>query len=215
MNEGKIKEALDGKLELDELNDEELSTFRTQARELAEKERNEVTGFREAKRAETEKVEKLRKEAEDLEESRKKTEADLNKGKQEVSQFRSEQIEKAKTKFFEQFPDAKEKEEEIIEKFGRLDSGKIDAEFILNDFVSAYAATDPQKYIESVKKATNLEKGASDLNRSSSGSHSANPDGSKEGAKYSEDAKKLAQAADISEEAAQKIEDYGMSRKYE
>jgi len=215
MDEGKVKEALEGKLSLDELNNEELSAFRKEAKELAEKERGEVAGLREAKRAENERIEKLREEAQKIESARQSQEDILNKGKEEVTQFRQEQIEKAKANFFKQFPEAEKQKEQIEATFSRLDSGKIDSDFILKDFVSAYAATDPDSYLAARERAKNLEKGAADFNAGSAGSHSANPEGGSEGEKYSEAAKKLAKEANISEDSAQKIQEQGMSRRYE
>lgn len=220
MDETKINEALEGKLELSELNDEELTEFRTKASDLAEQAKGEVTGLREAKRAETERVEKLKKEAEELEKARgkteeekKKAEEELNKGKEDISQFRTEQIEKAKEKFFAQFPDAKEKEEEISQKFERLDSGKIDSDFILKDFVSAYAATDPDGYLSAREKANQLAKNAEEFNKKGAGGNpSSSGEGGEGGKQYSESTKNLAKDAGISEESADKIEKEGMKR---
>jgi len=214
MDEVKIEEALEGKIKLEELNDEELTAFRSKARELAEKEKGEVSGLREAKRSENERVEKLRKEAEELEEARRKQEEDLNKGKQEVSQFRTEQIDKAKEIFYKQFPDAKEKEKEIAEKFEKLDSGKIDSEFILKDFISAYAATDPDGYTASRDKIKELEKNAAEHKENAAGSHGSAPVET-DPKKYSDETTQLAKEAGISEESADKINKEGLSRKYE
>lgn len=215
MDKEKIEEALEGKVKLEELNDEELSEFRKQAKELAEKEKGEVTGLREAKRAETERVEKLRKEAEDLDTARKEQEEALNKGKSEVSQFRSEQIEKARERFFEQFPEALEKKDEIEEKFSKLDSGKIDSDLVLKDFVSAYAATDPEGYLSSKEKANKMKENANKLNEQEAGSPQGGSPSENEPKKYSEETTNTAKAAGISEEAADKVVTQGMKRTYE
>lgn len=214
MDEGKIKEALEGNIKIEELSDEELSEFRKQARELAEKEKSEVTGLREAKRAETERVERLKKEAEDVEGQTNKNKEDLEKGKNEVSQFRSEQILKAKERFLESFPDAKEKIDLIDEKFSRLDSGKIDSDFIYSDFVSAYAASDPEGYLSARQKAEDLKKGAENINAGSAGYSSSKPaDGSGE-KKYDERTIQVAKEAGISEDAAEKVLKEGLTRQY-
>jgi hypothetical protein len=208
MDKEKIEGALEGKIELIELNDEELTEFRSQARVLAEKERGEVTGLREAKRAEAERIENLKKEQKEQQEN-------LNKGKQEVTQFRSEQIEKAKAKFFAQFPDAEAKKVEIEDKFTRLDTGKIDSDFILKDFVSAYAATDPDGYLSARKKAQELKKNAEDFNAREAGKSGDSTPAEGEPKKYSDETTATAKAAGISEEAANKVVTQGMKRQYE
>jgi hypothetical protein len=215
MDEGKIKEALEGKIKLEELSDEELSEFRKQARELAEKEKSEVTGLREAKRAEQERVEKLKKEADEVSNKKNQTENDLNKGKDEITQFRKEQITKAREKFLATFPDAKEKIAEIEDKFSRLDSGKIDSDFIYSDFVSAYAASDPDGYLSSRQKAEELKRNAEKLNASEAGHSSSKPADGSENKKFDEKTTQVAKEAGISEEAADKVLKQGLTRRYE
>jgi dsDNA-specific endonuclease/ATPase MutS2 len=215
MDEAKIKGALEGEIKLEELSDDELAEFRKKARELAEKEKGELTGFREAKRAEAERVEKLKKEAEGISGQANKTKEDLEKDKAEVTQFRREQILKAKEKFLTTFPDAKEKIDLIDEKFGRLDSGKIDSDFIYSDFVSAYAASDPDGYLAARQKAEDLKKNAEKLNAGSAGYSSSKPADGSEAKKFDEKTTQVAKEAGISEEAADKVLKQGLTRRYE
>ena len=215
MDEAKIKGALEGEIKVEELSDDEVIEFRKQARALADKERGEVAGLREAKRAEAERVEKLKKEAEGINGQASKTKEDLEKDKNEVTQFRREQIMKAKEKFLTTFPDAKDKIDLIDEKFARLDSGKIDSDFIYSDFVSAYAASDPDGYLTARQKAADLKKGAENFNAGSAGYSSSKPADGSDQKKFDEKTTQVAKEAGISEEAAEKVLKQGLTRRYE
>lgn len=226
MQDSKVTEALEGKVSLDELNDEQKEQYRDALKEKAEETRkeadeakSELTGFRAAKRAESEKVEKLRKEAEEWESKLSKAKDEIEKNnetlensRKEITQFRQEQIQKAEEKFFKEHPDLDK--DDIKDKFARLDSGKVDPDLIYKDFLSAYAASDPEGYIKSKSKMEEMEKNAqARINEEAGSKGGSEPTGKEEG-QVSEEAKKLAKDADISEEAAEKQLKQGMRRTY-
>lgn len=211
----KFKDVLDGKLKVDDLSSEELPEFTKFAKSEADKTRGEVAGFREAKRAEADKVAKLKEESEKAEKlisEAKAAKESLEASRGQITQFRQEQIEKAKSKFYSSFTISDEDKVKVEENFKRLDSGKVDADLIFKDFVSSYAASNPEGYIEAKKKLADMEKGAASANANAAGNHSSSPGGG-DPKKFDEKTIKVAQEAGITPEAADKVLKEGMQRK--
>lgn len=211
----KFKDVLDGKIKVDDLTSEELPEFTKFAKAEADKTRGEVAGFREAKRAEADKVAKLKDEvdkAEKLISEAKVAKESLDASKGQITQFRQEQIEKAKQKFYSSFTVSDEDKAKVEENFKRLDSGKVDADLIFKDFVSSYAASNPEGYIEAKKKLADMEKGAYNANAQGAGNHQSSPGGG-DPKKFDESTVKIAQQAGITPEAADKVLKEGLQRK--
>lgn len=131
-----------------------------------------------------------------------------------ISQFRQEQIGKAKEKFVADFKITPEQLPAIEAIFAKLDSGAIDADLVYKDLVSAYGAVNSSSLVDAERAKNNLEKGAIEETINAAGTHQAPPGGEPEKPKFSENVKKLAQEAGITEEAAHKVATEGMSRTY-
>lgn len=212
----KIKDVLDGKLKVSDLTPEELPEFVKAGQAEAEKARGEVTGLREAKRAESDRVTKLQedlKKAEQIISEAKAAEESLKASRGEITQFRQEQIGKAKEKFFTTFNAIPEEDKPKVEEmFKRLDSGKVDADLIFKDFVSSYAAVNPDGYITATKKLSDMEKNAAAANAAGAEPSSSAP-GSDKNKKFDEKTVKVATEAGITPEAADTVLKQGMTRK--
>lgn len=137
---------------------------------------------------ELKRVSALRQEGRRLE---TKTPTDDKKTVDVFAQFRTEQVEQAKTKLFSntKFNLSQEEKALVEEKFKRLDSGKVDKELIYNDFLEAYAAVRSSKLISDSEKSFEFEKNAAQFNAAGAGGTSgmSSPDD----AKYSQAAKDL------------------------
>lgn len=201
-----VKKVLDG-----EVTDEELTAFKDKLSQEGKKELEASLAFRDKRKdeegksvAEAERLSKLKAEA-DAEEAR------LNTARGENSQFRTEQITKAKAKFFAEYKVPAEKQAEYEAEFGNLDSGKMDPDLIYKDFERTHVSLNSDVYLEAERKQRDMERSAGDFNANGAGTHHAAPGGN-EPPKFSEIAKKIAHDSEISEEAAAKIESEGYSR---
>lgn len=183
--------------------------------------KSEVSGLREAKRAEAERVEKLQAKATEAEQAAEKAlkiaEEAAKGGKPtispEMSQFRTEQVDKAKAKLFSTVKLTDEEKAVVLEKFTRLDTGKLDADFIYNDLISSVAAANPTKYLQLTQGQEQAQAEAqAELERQAAAGHAPPP--GKDQKKYSDEALSLAKKADISPESATKQIAQGMTRVY-
>lgn len=201
-----------------EVTDEELNAFKGKLSEEAKKQLDESLAFRDKRRdeekkfndtttlskAEEERLAGLRKDA-DAEEERLKGTRSAN------SQYREEQLGKAKTKFFETYNIPADKQVAYEEEFKKQDSGKIDPELIIKDFEKAHVVLNSDAYLETERKQREMERNAEGYNAGAAGGHSAGPQGQQK-PKFSEATQKLAEESGISVEAADKIEKEGMTR---
>jgi len=157
-----IKKALDG-----ELDDQGLKDLESKLSDEGKRILKEALAFKAKKRDEEEKAKKA-SEIADAEEKRVadlKAEADrieneLSHSKEQMSQFRQEQILKAKNKFFSDYNIPAEQQEEYSKKFERFDSGKVDPDLIYDDFVSVYAALNKDALLKSQKDIEEMKKNA-------------------------------------------------------
>lgn len=201
-----VKKVLDGEVSEDELKaftdklSEEGKTILAQSLAFRDKRKDEEGKFN----TEEERRTKAKADA-DAEEAR------LNQLRGENSQFRTEQISKAKAKFFADYKIAPEQQAQYDDEFKKLDSGKIDPDFIYKDLERTHVALNSDTYLESERKQRQMERNAEEFNQGGAGSHSHAPGGN-EPPKFSETAKQIARESDISEEAAAKIEKEGMVR---
>lgn len=129
---------LSGETKLDELEEAQVPEYYKYAREKADAEQSRVTGLREARRSLEGKVE----------ETTEKNKAE----EQEMSQFRKEQVEKARRKLVEQFGLTEEEEQTVMSTFSRLDSKRVDADLIFEDMQSALAASQSKNFVSLYKE---------------------------------------------------------------
>jgi len=215
----KFQDALEGKITTEGWTAEELVEYHKFLRETTDKEKSEVSGFREAKRAESDRVEKLKAEALAIEEANKK--AGEGGGTQETTpsdpkfnQFREEQVQKAKTRLFDSVSLTDEEKAAVNEKFERLDTGKIDADLIYLDLVSSVAAANPNKFLELTQDQETRERNAiEELEKQAAGGGA--PPSEEEKKKYNQETLDLAKKAGITPEEALRQTTQGMTRTYE
>jgi len=208
-----IKKALDG-----ELDDQGLKDLESKLSDEGKRILKEALAFKAKKRDEEEKAKKA-SEIADAEEKRVadlKAEADrieneLSHSKEQMSQFRQEQILKAKNKFFSDYNIPAEQQEEYSKKFERFDSGKVDPDLIYDDFVSVYAALNKDALLKSQKDIEEMKKNAELHNAGEAGSNSSAPTG-EQPKKFSDEAMALSQKAGITPEAAERQLKDGMHR---
>lgn len=155
-------------------------------------------------KAQEERLAALKAEAEDIE-------SKLSTSKEQMSQFRAEQIQKAKNKFFTDYNVPAEQQEEYNQKFERFDSGKVDPDLIYDDFVGVYAALNKDVLLKSHKEAEEMRKNADLKNAGDAGSQATPPSGD-EPPKFSDAAMKLSKEAGISPEAAERQVKEGRTR---
>ena len=81
--------------------------------------------------------------------------------------FSSEQLEKAKQKFFSDsrftFKDEATKAK-VVEEFSKINSGSVDSEFIFNDLKRAYALVNSDELLNERDRFVQFQKGAADYN---------------------------------------------------
>lgn len=216
-----FQKALQGEITTDEWDAEKLVGYHKFVSDKAKEEEGKVAGLREAKRTETERVEKLKKEAEDavkaVEEAKKGAVIETPKPKDnptspELTQFRSEQVEKARNRIFSEIELTDEEKEAVDEKFKKLDSGKLDADFIYNDFKSALVATKADTLLELEKESKIKERAAEKEIEQQALAGGNTPPAEGQPKKYSDEVENLAKEAGISEEAAQRQVLNGMNR---
>lgn len=209
----KFQDVLDGKATLEGFTSEELVDFNKYAVEAAKVEVDKVSGLREAKRVENDRVVNAKAEADRLEAAAKAEREKNQPQTPEMRQFREEQILKAKNKLFSTVELTDEQKVVVEEKFKRLDSGKIDSDLIYEDFLSSVAAANPQKYMSLSEKQRESERAAAlELERQAAAG-GAPPTGEQK-KKFSDEALALASQAGITPEAAQKQTQEGMRRTY-
>jgi len=211
----KFQDVLDGKVKREDLTPEEMPDFYKFAGEKAKEEEGRVAGLREAKRTEQERADKAKADAEAEEERlRKIREGNQPKLDPAMQQFRSEQVFKAKTKLLSSVKLTDEEMRVVEEKFSRLDTGKLDADLIYVDYVSAVAAANPEKYLMLTNKQQAAEQAAAEEEQRQAASGGGSSGGGGDDKKYSDEVKKLSKDAGISLEAAQKQITQGNKRVY-
>src|ERR1035437_4182499 len=89
------------------------------------------------------------------------------KEKTVFDRFSSEQLEKAKTRFFSDprftFKDEPTKAK-VLEEFAKVSSGSVDSEFIFNDLKRAYSLVNSDELLAEREKFVQFQKGAEDYN---------------------------------------------------
>lgn len=209
-----FQNALDGKTSTEGWTAEKLVDYHKFLKGAVKTEESVVGGLREAKRAEADRVEALKAEEIRIRGLVEAAQAQIPKPP-EVSQFRTEQIEKAKRKLMEKVKLSPEQLAVVEEKFKRLDTGKADADFIYEDLLSALAAANPSKFLELSQEREAAERRAAEELESQAAGAGGSGGGGGEPKKFSDAVMDLAKKAGITPEAAKRQLDGGMSRTYE
>lgn len=132
----------------------------------------------------------------------------------EMQVFRNEQVEKAKNRLLSTVKLTPEQQAEVMEKFKKLDSGKMDADFIYKDLTASVAATQPDRFLTLSEKEENERIAAEEeLARQAGGSGGSAGEDNKP-KKFTDAATQLAKDAGISPEAATKQLTEGNRRIY-
>lgn len=205
-----FKNALEGKVSTEGWDAEKLVGYHKFLKESIDKEKSEVSGLREAKRAESERVERLKQEAATIEDKNKSVVAKPTENLQ-MTQFRSEQVEKAKSRLFSEMKLSEEEKVQVLDKFQKLDTGKLDADFIYTDLVSAVAASNPNKFLELTKSQERAEMEAQAEIERQAGSDASKP-ADFDKSKYSDATLSYAKATGITPDAAERQLRRGMKR---
>lgn len=210
-----IEKATKGEIEVDELKtkvqeltDEERIEFSNLTKKQSEEILSEFSGLTKEKQRRLQQIEELGQQAEPAPSS----ESAQDPG--QFDQFRQEQVLKAKNKLKSQFDLSDEDLAKVEDQFGKVDSGKIDADLIYEDFVGAYAFVNKDSLLSAQQKTQQMQKAATAATTAAAGSTSANPNAEPGEKEYPEEVKQLAKAAGISEDAAEKQLNQGMRRTY-
>lgn len=216
----KLTEAVSG------LSVEDQAELQRLSKESAEKSLGEATALRK----ERDRANELKTQAEkDAEEAAKKAEEAAEaarqaqagggqqspKGDETMTNFRKEQVDKAKARFRNEHPDMNDEQfNEVFSHFERFDSGKVDADNIYSELRGAYAYVNRDTVLSAAEEKAKREREAAEAEEeAAAGAQGGDPTGSQP-PKYSEETKKLAKEAGISEEAAAKVESEGNVRQY-
>lgn len=190
-----------------ELEDSKVSELTAKLSDEAKKSLSEAVALRKERNSVAESLKADKEAKEKITAELKEAEERFNSLKKNTSQFRQEQIDKAKQKFFSDKGIKPEQQGEYTELFGKLDSGKVDPELIYKDLVRVHAALNADK----VEEAEALRKQAELATLNAAGRQQTITPG-KETPKYSDEVVKYAREAGISEEAAQRQLTSGMKR---
>lgn len=162
------------------------------------------TKAREAFEAELAKASAARKEKARVDALIAEKNQEIEKVNQTTSQFRSEQVAKAKDRLIAELKPSAEKLPEIEAMFSKLDSGKVDADLIYQDMKKAFVAVDPDSFLAAQNVAGAAAAAAAAATTAAAGSSSAAPSGM-EPKKFSEQTTAFAQQIGATEEQAQRI----------
>lgn len=210
----KFKEVLEGKVKKEDLTPEELTGYKAFVAEIAKDEEAKVVGLRGARQAEERKLAEAKAETERLATEASKDKSDTPPEDPHFKQFRGEQVQKAKSRLWGTLQVSDAEKAVIEDKFSRLDSGKIDADLIYEDLLSAVAAANPKKFLELSDDAARREREAAEEVARQAGGSGGSGGAGNEPKKFSEAALKLSKDAGITPEAAQRQLSQGTKRVY-
>jgi hypothetical protein len=200
------------------VSDEEINTFKEKLSEDGKSVLNQALAFRDKRKDEENKANEAAGKATTEEQRLAKAKADADAEearlaalRSEGTQFRQEQISKAKARFFTEYGIAPENQAQYDTEFTKLDSGKMDPDLIFKDLERTHVALNSDTYLESERKQREMQRNAETYNAGGAGSQTHAPSG-QEPPKFSQLAEKIAQDSEISVEAAAKIEKEGYSR---
>jgi len=209
-----FQDALDGKVTTEGWTAEKLVDYHKFLKTATKEAEGQVGGLREAKRSETDRVAKLKEEGDRIDREIAAKKQETPPSNPEMSQFRLEQVSKAKARLYSEVKLTEEEKVVVEEKFKRLDTGKVDADLIYVDLLSAVAASNPTKFFELTKGQQEAQRMADDEIQRQAELAGGAPSGN-EPRKFSEEAVALARKAGITPEAATRQVTQGMSRTYE
>ncbi len=202
-----IKKLSDG-----QLSDDEVKVLESKLSEEGKKLLKEALAFTTKRQDEATKAEQFANKVKELQAQIQSEEEKLGKMKSEGTQFRQEQVDKARDKFFSEYKIPVEKQAEYLEKFKALDSGKVDSDLIYQDFVGVYAFLNKDALLDAEKQRIEAERVAAEEAAKAAGNDGGSGGGGGETPKFSETTQKLSKDAGIPVEAADKIVKEGMTR---
>lgn len=199
------------KLRNGEVTESEIKEFESKLSEEGKKLLKEALAFTTKRQDESNKASELEKKTAELAENIRQEEEKLSQMKSQGLQFRQEQVDKAKAKFFAEYKIPVEKQAEYEAKFKSLDSGKVDSDLIYQDFVGVYAFLNKDTLLKTEQDRIKMEQQAEEeAARAAGGGGSGGP--GNEPPKFSKEATELAKKAGITEEAADRTVKQGMTR---
>lgn len=200
------------KLSEGQLSDDEVKVLENKLSDEGKKLLKEALAFTTKRQDEATKAEQFANKVKELQTQIQSEEEKLGKMKNEGTQFRQEQVDKARDKFFTEYKIPAEKQNEYLEKFKALDSGKVDSDLIYQDFVGVYAFLNKDTLLDAEKQRIESQRIADEEAARGAGNGGGSGGGGDESPKFSESTQKLAKDAGIPVEAADKIAKEGMTR---
>jgi len=199
---------------VNDLSVEQQADLKKKASEDVTKSLSEMSGVRKEKQRIEELVAQKQKELDTPLEKKEPQTPPATAKDETMSQFRDEQKQKAIQKFKSDFGLSDEENQVILENFKKIDSGKVDAEFIYQDLVGAYAFVNKDKLVEADKERQAREAAAATANAENAGGMQGKPNNGNQPPKYSDTVTNVAQKAGITLEAAKKVVEEGTKREW-
>lgn len=196
-----------------DLNEEQIKDVESKLSDEGKKQLRELLAIKAQRKSEEDRLKKAKSEADEIENKKKKEIEDSQKAREAT---RISEIAKAKAKFFTDFQIPVEEQSKYSdEEFKKHDSGQVNSDSILKDWVKVYGSINAESLVESKRKADleriDREKQAAAANAGGAGSFQNNPSG-QQPPKFSPEVEKIAKESNISLEAADKIAKEGRHR---
>ena len=192
MEEEITKAIIDGTL-----SEDLIKSLETKLSDAGKEELKKAQAFAAKRRDEEDKAKKA-------EETRKSSEENLNQTNGMVQKFRDEQINSAKTKFFDTYGIPVEQRAAYDEAFKTSDKGSMTSETIYGELENIHLILNKDTYVSAYQKQQNMQKAAQDHKEGSAGSYSAQPSGETP-PEHSEEATNLAAEAGVSVQTAERV----------
>lgn len=171
-----------------------------------EAKKSEVADYEARKAALSKEEERLKTEIEKAREERRQKDVSFQ------DRLRTENLEAAKNKFFQQFEYSEEEKAKFDEGFKGFDSGSVNADLIYKDMLKLHVAKNPEKYIEMENRISRLTKEgqiqAADISSSGFEGSSAAPSGGEDG--LTKDELLAAQWAGVTPERYKELKSKGL-----
>lgn len=193
----------------------QVQEFEGKLSDEGKKKLRELMALKKQRKAEEDRVKKAKEDADAAEKRRQEADEAFRKSKEQQdesqTQFRKEQIEVAKQKFFSDYKIPPEEQAKYEAEF--RDSGKASADLIFKDWVKTFAAVNSDSLIDAQNKQREMEKKAAEDAERQAGGHDSPPgDGGDGKPQHSKEAEELSKKAGISIEAAERQLKEGMNR---
>ena len=131
-----------------------------------------------------------------------------------MSQFRNEQVTKAKNRLKAEYSLTDEQLAEVVTHFEKIDSGKVDADNIYVELKGSYAFLNSDSVLQAAADKKKREEEAAAAEAEAAGGAAGGEPAGSQPPKFSDEVKSLAKEAGITPEAAKKVAEEGTSRVY-